>query len=427
MDLSRRSVLAGGGVVAVGGVLGLLGACATTADPAQHSEKFKSVDASLSNAVETGTVLGVVALGSKSDGPVYEGCFGKANVETGAPMTPDTVFWLLSMTKAFTAVACMQLIEQGKINLEQNAADILPQLASRQVLEGFDVNGAPRLRPAKRPITVRNLLTHTSGFTYANWSEAFTRYEKVTGLPDIASLQNRAFDGPLEFDPGDRWEYGISMDWVGKIVEQVTDQSLEVYFRENIFQPLNMKDSGFLIGSEQRRRVATCASRQPNGSLKPEAFEMPQRPEFFMGGGGAFSTPHDYMRLLHALLNGGTLDGVQILRPETFVSMRQNHIGALDVQEMRTAAPEWSNSFDQFPGQHHKWGLSFDINEQPGPHGRAAGSISWAGLLNCYFWVDPIKNVTGALFTQILPFYDDRVVSLYGAFESGLYQGLDLA
>lgn len=395
--------------------------------PAVHSDMFTSIDTALQSAVETGSVLGAVAVGCTSRGLAYEGSVGKANTETGAPMTPDTVFWLLSMTKTFTAVACMQLIEQGRLELEQPASDILPELESPHVLEGFDSNGVPRLRPAKRPITVRHLLTHTSGFTYANWSELLARFENVTGLPDITSLQNRAFGAPLEFDPGDRWEYGISMDFVGKLVEQVTNQSLEIYFRENIFEPLGMKDSGFLIGSEQRHRVATFASRQPDGSLKPEPFEMPQRPEFFMGGGGAFSTPRDYIRLLQALLSGGILDGARILQPETVVKMRTNHIGDLDVHEMRTAAPDWSNSFDQFPDQRHKWGLSFDINEEPGQYGRAAGSISWAGLLNCYFWIDPTKDVAGALFTQVRPFFDDRVVSLYGTFESGLYQGLGRA
>lgn len=388
---------------------------------------FAPIDAALQSAVDAGTVLGTVAMGCTSEGVVYEGSAGLGNVETGAPITPDSVFWLLSMTKTFTAVACMQLIEQGKLDLEQRAADILPQLESTQVLDGFEPDGTPRLRPARRPITVRHLLTHTSGFTYANWSEDLQRFENVTGLPDITSLQNKAFEAPLEFDPGDRWEYGISMDWVGKLVEQVSNQSLEIYFRENIFEPLAMPDSGFLISSEQRRRVATFSSRRPDGSLKPEPFEMPQRPEFFMGGGGAFSTPRDYVRLLRALLNDGELDGARILRPETVAGMRVNQIGDLDVHEMRTAAPDWSNSFDQFPGQRHKWGFSFDINTQPGPHGRAAGSFSWAGLLNCYFWVDPAKDVTGALFTQVRPFYDARILSLYGRFESALYQGLGRA
>jgi CubicO group peptidase (beta-lactamase class C family) len=328
------------------------------------------------------------------------------------------------MTKAFTATACMQLIEQGRLHLDDDAAKYLPELASPQVLEGFAEDGTPRMRPARRAIRVRHLLTHTSGYTYSIWSEALTRYEKVTGMPDIATCKNAAFRAPLEFEPGERWEYGISMDWVGKLVEAVSDQSLEIYFRENIFAPLGMKDSGFLIGTEQKRRVATFHNRRADGGLDPAPFEMPQRPEFFMGGGGAFSTPRDYMAFLQALLNGGALHGVRILRPETVAMMMQNQIGELNVQEMRSAQPPYSHSFDQFPGQPHKWGLSFDINMQPGPNGRSAGSISWAGLLNCYFWLDPAKHVTGALFTQILPFFDERVVALYGEFERGLYAGL---
>jgi len=420
-DMTRRAVLTAGAALAGGRFLEAAGLKPAFATPA----RFGAVDKALHRAVEDGDVAGVVAIGATPNGIAFEGAYGKANIHQGTSMATDTVFWLLSMTKAITATACMQLIEQGRLRLDQTAGDILPQLASPKVLEGFDADGKPRLRLTKRPITVRHLLTHTSGYTYANWSEALTRYEQVTGLPDIATLRNAAFDAPLEFAPGDRWEYGISMDWVGKLVEEVSDQSLEIYFRENIFQPLGMKDSGFLIGSEQKRRVATLFNRQPDGTIAPAPFEMPQRPEFFTGGGGAFSTPRDYMRFLQALLNGGSLGGAHILRPQTVAMMMVNQIGELNVHEMRTAHPEFSNSFDQFPAQPHKWGLSFDINERPGPNGRSAGSISWAGLLNCYFWLDPVKKVTGAMFTQILPFFDAKVTSLYGEFERGLYNGLE--
>src|SRR6266850_372254 len=419
-NISRRAVLTGGSLFVAGAALGSTGPKPAKVSLPVQSNGFGSIDAALRKAVESDAVTGVVATAATPKGVVYEGAFGKANVDAGTPMAPDTVFWLLSMTKVITATACMQLVEQGRLHLDQKAADILPQLTSPKVLEGFDADGRPRLRPAKRPITVRHLLTHTSGYTYANWSEALTRYERVTGLPDIATLRNEAFNAPLEFDPGARWEYGIGMDWVGKLIEQVTDQSLEVYFRERIFQPLGMKDSGFLISSEQKRRVATLFNRQPDGSLVAAPFEMPQRPEFFMGGGGAFSTPQDYLKLLQALLNGGSVDRVQILAPETVATMMINQIGDLNVHEMHSAHPEYSNSFDQFPGQPHKWGFSFDINEPPGPNGRSAGSASWAGLLNCYFWLDPVKKVTGALFTQLLPFFDDRVVALYGDFEREL-------
>ncbi|RUU23564.1 class A beta-lactamase-related serine hydrolase [Mesorhizobium sp. M7A.T.Ca.TU.009.01.3.2] len=423
--ISRRSLLARGGLLLAAGAAAVnTPVHALAANRQARSGNFKSINMAMEQAVRDGIVAGVVATAAGPDSMIYEGTFGKASTATGATMRADTVFWLLSMTKAFTATACMQLIEQGRINPEDDAAKYLPELANPMVLEGFDGHGQPRLRPAKRAIKVRHLLTHTSGYTYSIWSDALTRYENVTGMPDIATCKNGAFLAPLEFDPGERWQYGISMDWVGKLVEAVSDQSLEVYFRENIFAPLGMTDSGFLIGSKQKARVATFHNRREDGGLTPAPFEMPQRPEFFMGGGGGFSTPRDYMAFLRMLLNGGTHKGVRVLKPETVASMMRNQIGDLDVHAMRTAQPAYSQSFDQFPDEPHKWGYSFDINTLPGPNGRSAGSISWAGLLNCYFWLDPVRKVTGAIFTQLLPFYDQKVVKLYGTFERGLYDGL---
>ncbi|OUL70554.1 serine hydrolase domain-containing protein [Paraburkholderia hospita] len=389
-----------------------------------HHPAYTSIDQCLQRAVDDGTVASVVAMGATERGLVYEGARGQTNLRTGEAISPDTIFWLLSMTKAITATACMQLVEQGRLRLDQPAGEILPQLKSPQILDGFDTSGQPKLRPARNTITVRHLLTHTSGFTYSIWSDRLRQYEKVTGMPDIGYSMNGAFAAPLEFEPGERWEYGIGIDWVGKLVEAVTDQSLEVYFREHIFEPLGMRNTGFLIGNAQKQRVATLHRRQADGSLVPEPFEINQRPEFFMGGGGLFSTPRDYMAFLQMLLNGGTYRGERVLRADTVAMMFRNHIGDLQVAEMKTAQPSWSNSFDQFPGAAHKWGLSFDINTQPGPHGRSAGSVSWAGLLNTYFWVDPVKRVAGSLFTQMLPFYDARVVNLYGQFERAFYDGL---
>lgn len=315
----------------------------------------------------------------------------------------------------------MQLVEQGKLSLEQTMGKLLPTLQSPKVLVGFDDSGAPKLRPAKTEITLRHLLTHTAGFTYSIWSEPMTRYEKVTGTPFIGECKNASFNAPLEFDPGERWQYGINMDWVGKAVEAVSDQSLEVYFREKIFAPLGMADSGFLIGSAQKARVAPMFSRQQDGSLKYMEFEMPQRPEFFMGGGGLFSTPRNYMAFLQMLLHDGTFNGVQILKPETVALMRQNHMGDLSVTTLKTVHPDLSNDANLFPGMVQKWGLSFDINTKPGPAGRSAGSIAWAGLFNTYFWVDPTKRVTGTIMTQLLPFADQQVLKLFATFESGLY------
>jgi len=387
---------------------------ATAASDPGLSPSLAQVDQVLRQAVDARAVPGIVAIGATDKGIVYEGAFGPS-------ITADSVFWIASMTKAITATACMQLVEQGKLQLEQPMGKLLPQLESPKVLVGFDASGAPKLRPAARPITLRHLLTHTAGFTYSIWSEPMTQYEKVTGTPFIGECKNGSFNAPIEFDPGDRWQYGINMDWVGKAVEAVSDQSLEIYFREKIFAPLGMADTGFLIGSAQKARVAPMYSRAHDGSLTPMAFEMPQRPEFFMGGGALFSTPRNYMMFLQMLLHEGTFNGAQVLKPETVALMRQNHIGELNVVTLKTAHPETSNDANLFPGMVQKWGLSFDINTEPGPAGRSAGSIAWAGLFNTYFWLDPTKSVTGTIMTQLLPFADEQVLKLFAQFEAGLY------
>jgi methyl acetate hydrolase len=419
LSASRRDVLRAATTLAAASTLSGIGGsriAAAQSNPAL-SLALGQVDKALRQAVSDQTVGGVVAIGANDKGVVYEGAFGPS-------VTADSIFWIASMTKAITATACMQLIEQGKLQLDQPMGKLLPQLESPKVLEGFDANGVPKLRPAKRVITLRHLLTHTAGFTYSIWSEPMGRYEKVTGTPFIGECKNASFNAPLMFDPGDRWEYGINMDWVGKAVEAVSDQSLEVYFRENIFRPLDMSDTGFLISAGQKARVVPMYSRQQDGTLKSMAFEMPQRPEFFMGGGALFSTPRNYMQFVQMLLHEGAFNGARVLRPETVAMMCQNHIGDLNVTTLKTANPASSNDANLFPGMVQKWGLSFDINTEPGPAGRSAGSIAWAGLFNTYFWVDPSKHVTGVIMTQLLPFADEHVLKLFADFERGVYQAV---
>lgn len=396
---------------------------------AGQRQALAGIDSAFQKAIDGGRLPGVVAMAATDKGVIYEAAAGFRDVDGGRRMTLDTVFWLASMTKAVTATACMQLVEQGRLQLDQPMGDLLPHLAQVQVLEGFDEKGAPRLRPAKRPITLRHLLTHTAGFTYSIWSEPMLRYEQVTGSPFIGTCETAALNAPLVFDPGDRWEYGINIDWVGRAVEKVSGQSLEVYFREHIFQPLGMADTGFLIGSKQRARTARMYQRNEAGALEaaPEGPLMPQSPEFFMGGGGLFGTAPDYIAFLQMLLNDGTFNGARVLRPETVAMMRQNQMGDLRVATLRTTQPKVSKDADFFPQMLHNWGLSFDINTQPGPHGRNPGSLCWAGLFNTYFWIDPRAGVTGTIMTQILPFVDDAVMDLYAELESGVYGALKAA
>jgi CubicO group peptidase (beta-lactamase class C family) len=387
------------------------------------------IDEVLRQAADAKEVPGVVAVAANSDGVIYEGAFGKRDLAKGTDMTADSVFWIASMTKALTATAAMQLVEQGKLQLDEPISKVLPELAAPQVLEGFDDKGQPKMRPAKRPITLRQLLTHTAGFTYDLWDADTAQYVKVANLPGIISCKNAALTTPLAFDPGDRWEYGINIDFAGKAVEAVSGQGLNVYLREHIFQPLGMKDTDFVIGPDQKKRLVTVHARKPDGGLDPIEFGVPQEPEFFMGGGGLYGTGRDYLAFLQMLMHGGEFNGARLLRPETVAQMSKNNIGDVNISRvvLKTTAPPSTPDVDMgqlFPGQDIKWGLSFLINPQEGPAGRSGGSLSWAGLANTYFWVDPSKQVAGVILTQVLPFVDPRVLGLYGKFESGLYKAL---
>ncbi len=383
----------------------------------------ETIDNLLRSAVAAGDVPGVVAVAADAKGPIYEGAAGRRDISAADPMTPDSVFWIASMTKAITSVAAMQLVEAGKLALDTPIADMLPELASRQVLEGFDAAGQPRLRPPKRPITLRHLLTHTAGFGYDIWNADLGRYMEQKGLPGIISCQNAALETPLTFDPGEKWQYGINIDFVGRAVETASGESLDVYFRQHIFDPLGMNATGFTLTPAQRAGLARMHARNPEGGLVPIDFEVPQQPEFFMGGGGLYGSGPDYLKFTRMLLNGGALDGARILQPETVTLMAQNHIGAIEAGVMPTALPDSSNDVNFFPGMSQKWGLGFLINTEDSPHGRKAGSLAWAGLGNTYFWIDRQSGITGVILTQILPFADHQVVPLYAAFEKALYQG----
>jgi methyl acetate hydrolase len=388
------------------------------ADPPSLQEQIDTV---FQDAVERDEVPGVVAMAAAVDGPVYEGAFGLRSPGAGAAMTLDTVFRIASMTKAITSVAAMQLVEQDKLALDAPVPDIDPALARPQVLDGFDASGAPILRPARRPITLKHLLTHTAGFVYEVWNPDALRYVEATGTPRVLSGRLAALRRPLAFDPGERWEYGINTDWVGRIVEAVSGKTLDAYFRDHLFAPLGMRDTGFVPAPEQHARQAHVHQRKPDGSLEPQPLPAPSMPEFFAGGGGLVSTGPDYLRFLRMLLNGGSLNDAHILKPETVALMNRNHIGELPAGIMKTCNPQLSNDVDFFPGAELRWGLGYMLNLEPGPNGRSAGTVSWAGLFNSYYWLDPVRRVTGVILTQILPFADPAVLRLYGEFERGVY------
>jgi methyl acetate hydrolase len=388
-----------------------------------------AIDLALTEAANATEVPGVVAMAADANGIIYEGAFGARRLGGGADgqpgaMTLDTVFRIASMTKAVTCVAAMQLVERGKLSLDGPLPDIDEALSAPLVLTGFDAAGRPQLRPAKRPITLKHLLSHTAGFSYPMWNPDVGRYLTATGTPAMMTGKRAALRQPLVFDPGDKWEYGINIDWVGRLVEAVSGQKLDAYFAEQLTGPLGMRDTGFAPTAEQRQRQAVLHQREADGSLTPLPFEELTEREFFAGGGGLYSTAGDYLAFLRMLLHGGTLKGQKILSAETVALMAENHIGDLPAGIMKTAMPELSNDAVFFPGNRVRWGLGYMLTLNPGPDGRSAGSVAWGGLFNSYYWLDPEKQVAGLILTQILPWIDPEVMALYGAFERGVYAAI---
>jgi CubicO group peptidase (beta-lactamase class C family) len=392
------------------------GARSVAAPPPGAVSGRGEIDAALQAHVDAGKVPGIVAMAATAHAVIYQGTLGVRDIAAPAKMSADTIFRVASMVKLLTSVAALQLVEQGKLGLDEPAEKVDPTLDSPQVLSGFDALGTPQLRPARKPITLRNLLTHTSGLSYPLWDVNAKRYLKVAR--DDPALPRSV----LMFDPDTRWAYGGSLDRVGRLVEIAGGKTLDRYFRDHILLPLGMNDTGFEITDRQRAREASLHVRNGDGKLVPQPRERHMTATVFSGGGGVYSTAPDYLTLLQALLNGGSLAGSTILRPATVALMSLNQIGTLEAGIMKTTNPALSNDVDFFPGTRLRWGLGHMINLDPVRDGRKAGSLTWAGLYNSYYWIDPASGIAGVIMMQMLPFADARALSVYRQFERGIYR-----
>jgi CubicO group peptidase (beta-lactamase class C family) len=411
--LSRRDALQTLGLAGAGAIAAPLRAVAA-AVPSDHHP----LDAILRRAVDAREVPGVVAMAATDRSIIYQGAHGPRSVGAAAKMTPDTVFRIASMVKLLTSVAAMQLVEQDKLRLDEPAEKTDPELASLLVLDNFDAKGTPQMRPPRKPPTLRNLLTHTSGYSYPLWDANVVRYLKC--CQTNRKLPRR----PLAFDPDAKWSYGSSIDKVGKLVAIASGMPLERYFQENITGPLGMHDTVVNLSAGQRVREAGVHRRSADGSFRAEPQEKPTVVTSFSGGGGIYSTAPDYLTLLQALLNGGGLRGTPILKPETVATMTKNQIGDLEAGIMKTTNPALSSDVDFFPGVRKRWGFGHMLTLDPVTDGRKAGSGTWAGLLNTYYWIDPASGVAGVIMMQMLPFADAHALKLYGAFERGIYRAI---
>ena len=361
---------------------------------------------------------GVVALVVNRDRVLYQGAFGVTDIPSGRALTPDALFRIASMTKAVTSVALMQLVEQGKLGLDDPAEKYLPELAAPKVIEAFDpATGTYNVRPAKTAPTVRQFLTHTSGLAYGFTSPIWRDFKPRAG-------ENSPFGGPLLFDPGTRWHYSTSTDVVGRLVEVISGQKLEDYFRQHIFAPLKMDDTSYNVPEAKGPRLV--AQQQRAGALMDGAIEL-QKPQLGLtiaspiGGGGLASTAEDYGRFMRMLLNGGALDGARVLKAETVALMGQNHIGAVSVPALKSALPR-SADFTFIDDGKDKWGLGFLITVNQVEGKRSPGSLSWGGINNTFFWIDPSRGVAGVIMMQYLPFADAKALAVYDTFERGTYQ-----
>jgi CubicO group peptidase (beta-lactamase class C family) len=352
-------------------------------------------------------VPAVVAMASTATETFYRGAFGVRD-SGGTPVTNASIFQIASMTKAITTVAALQLVEQRKVALEEPVGKYLPKLGKLDVLEGFDAAGNPILRPARAPVTLKHLLTHTSGLCYDTWDEKMFRY---------AAKASPGTAGPLMFEPGSRWQYGQGCDWAGRLVEAISGMTLEDYFQAKIFHPLGMDDTSYIVPAAKFDRVVTRWTRENGGPLKPAERSMPKPPTSFNGGGGLYSTAADYTRFMQAILRKGG----GILQPKTVASMTVNQIGSATAGKMRSFKPDTSADVDIQPGATEKWGLGFLINTTAYEGGRAAGSLAWAGLYNTFYWIDPKSSLCAVILMQFLPFVDKEAVGMLKDFETAVY------
>jgi methyl acetate hydrolase len=374
-----------------------------------------ALDRQLRAAVERREIPGLVAIAADRHGIVYQGAFGLAETGAARAMTTDAIFRIASMTKAVTSVALMQLVEQGRITLDDPASKYLPELANPMVLESFDpATGAYKVRPAVTVVTVRHLMTHTSGLGYAFTSAIVRDFKPRDG--------DRFGPGPLLFEPGTQWIYGTGVDQTGRIVESLAGKSLEACFREKIFGPLGMTDTFYNVPADKQARIVNVHHRLPDGTLEEQPRQTPPLLTHFGGGGGLYSTAGDYLRFLQMAMNGGELDGVRILSRDTVALMGRNQIGTVGVRAVKSAQPDRSSDFTFVADGRDKWGLGFMITSDHVAGKRSAGSLSWGGIDNTYFWFDPERGVAGVILMQFLPFADVKALQVYDTFERGVYQ-----
>jgi CubicO group peptidase (beta-lactamase class C family) len=380
---------------------------------------MSELDKVISEAVSHQDAPFLVGMVGNAGGVTWSGAAGERS--PGKAATVDTVFRIFSMTKAIGSTAAMILMDRGKLSADTVVESILPEFAELKVLEGFGADG-PKLRAPRTKATVRHLATHTSGLVYEFWNTEVPRYMEATGSPSILSGQAVALRYPLQFEPGEHWDYGIGIDWLGRVVEKVDGRSIDRFCREEIFDPLRMPDTRFEVEEHMASRLAAVKIRGADGKFGDFEIAPPSKPEFYGMGHALYSTAPDYMRFLRMYLNKGALDGARILSEKGLEAMLANQIGNIPIPCLKTAVAAITADAEFFPGKRKSHSMAFMRFDEDISGMRSAGSQGWAGVLNTHFWLDPKANLAGILMTQSLPFVEPRFVAAYEKFERAAYR-----
>ena len=389
---------------------------ATAAQPVLSDAGKAAISQVAAAATDRGDVPGVVTMIVNRDGILYEGAAGKQDVARGVAMPQDAIFRIASMTKPVTSVAIMMLVDAGKVKLDDPVSKYLPEFKGRPVIDQFnEADASYTTRPAKREITIRHLMTHSSGLGYAFTNPTVKKIVDATkkNEPELALLH----------DPGEKWTYSASTRVLGWVVEKVSGQTLDVYLQKQIFEPLKMVDTAHVVPADKVSRVVTVHSRK-GGKLTEAPNDLKQESPI-RGDGGLYSTARDYSQFVRMLLNGGTLNGAKILSPKAVQMMSAMPAGGPVMQTQPDANPDRTRPFPIGAGK-DKFGLGFQVSAADPQYAkfRSPGSLAWGGINNTHFWIDPKRQIAGIVLMQVLPFYDDASVGVLRGIEEQVYQHL---
>jgi len=393
----------------------LLFVAVVSAAPSLPQQGATALSAFLKTATDRGDVPGVVVAVVNKDGSLYHEAFGVSSTVRRTPMTKDTIFNMASMTKPVTSVAIMMLVDEGKLKLDDEVAKYLPKYRNPLVISKFnDADGSYETRAAKRPITIRHLLTHTSGIGYGFASPTLTKIMQRTMQSEM--------DVPLLFEPGESWAYGASTRVLGNVVEVISGQKIDAFLESRILQPLGMLDTSYLVPPAKHSRVVAVNARGADGKFaeRPMPATLPAQ---VAGDGGLYGTASDYGLFLRMLLNRGKLGDRRILSEKSAKAMFENHTGRVVVQPQVSAIPALSRNFPLGAGK-DRWGLGFQLAAEKAPNRRAPGSGTWAGIYNTHFFIDPDTEIGVIVMMQTLPFYDETSMKVYAGVEEAVYRNL---